>query len=454
MVLPIFFAANFPNNSTLSINIYLPNALKLSYALHLQAISTYRMRLGLITTLLCALFCVGFSTSTEAAVDKLRLIIRSDPSNSMTIGWNQVSGDNPKVFYGFGRGLNRPAETEVEVTRAVKHMGMNNHFVRLTDLKPNSEYFFRIKDSEGSSKTYWFVTLPDSPDEKLSLISGGDSRTFREPRRKGNVMVAKIRPHAVIFAGDMIAHSVDQEWQDWLDDWQSTISVDRRMTPIIAARGNHEKKNKDIHRLFDVPSKRVYYQISLGNSLMSLYTLNTEIGKGGRQKSWLKKSLVANQDAIWHVAQYHRPVRPHIARKPEGKGQYKHWVPLFEEYGVKLAIECDSHTHKITWPIKSSQDEGNVEGFVRDEDGIVYVGEGCWGAPLQTNDDDKTWTRGSGRVNQVKWMIVSKEQIEIRTVKIDNANEVESVTEKDRFKTPKGVELIIPKDGKPVIIKN
>jgi len=331
---------------------------------------------------------------------------------------------------------------------------MYNHFVRIVNLEPGAAYTFRIVDSEGKSQDYWFSTASASQDAKLSFLAGGDSRTFREPRQRGNRMVAKVRPDGVIFAGDMINHGNDEEWQNWLDDWQHTIAEDGRVTPIIAARGNHEKKNADLHKLFDVPSRKVYYDLRFAGGLMQLYTLNTEMAIKSGQTRWLKKTMAEKSaGTIWSIVQYHRPARPHIARKPEGKTQYEKWIPVFEKNGVKLVIECDSHTHKITWPIRKSDDEGNDEGFVKDSSkGIVYVGEGCWGAPLQTNDDDKSWTRDSGRINQVKWIVVSKKQLELRTIEFDNVDEVSSVSDSDRFSPPAGIKLRKIGDSDVVVI--
>lgn len=404
--------------------------------------------------LLLVLLGTLISGSSSAATEKYRLILRDDPATTMCIGWNQVSGENAVVYFDTqAHGTDYKAyaqQQEVDVSNGYK--AMNNRFVRLTGLKPMTTYYFVIRDEEGCSNQFFFTTLSDQPDQRLAFIAGGDSRTFREPRQKGNQMVAKLRPHGVIFAGDMINHGTDEEWQNWLDDWQHTIANDGRMTPIIPARGNHEKKNAHIYKLFDCPSKRVYYSLTFGGNLMQLITLNTEIVKGGRQTMFLKKTLKAHQDVTWRVTQYHKPARPHIARKAEGKGQYKKWIPQFQKYGVKLAIECDSHTHKVTWPIVASEEDGNEEGFVRnDQEGIVYVGEGCWGAPLQTNDDDKSWTRDSGRINQVKWVFVDQEKIEIRTVMYDNVKEVQSVPADNPFAMPAGIRLRKMSDGADVV---
>ncbi|MEM6770253.1 MAG: hypothetical protein AAF597_06715, partial [Bacteroidota bacterium] len=47
---------------------------------------------------------------------------------------------------------------------------------------PETTYYFKIKDSEGSSKTYSFQTAPASPYGRLSIIAGGDSRNHRNAR--------------------------------------------------------------------------------------------------------------------------------------------------------------------------------------------------------------------------------------------------------------------------------
>ena len=38
--------------------------------------------------------------------------------------------------------------------------GMNNHFVRLSSLEPDTAYYFVIEDSEGVSERYWVRTGP------------------------------------------------------------------------------------------------------------------------------------------------------------------------------------------------------------------------------------------------------------------------------------------------------
>ncbi|WP_442265822.1 fibronectin type III domain-containing protein [Tenacibaculum sp. ZS6-P6] len=401
---------------------------------------------------LVILLLVGFNLN--ASNDKYRLTLRGNPATSIVIGWNQISGSNPQVYFGttdYGTNYsNYPYSASPSRTSFYK--GMNNHFVRLTGLNPNTAYYFVIRDSEGVSKRLWFKTAT-SDNSKLSFIAGGDSRNNRTPRRNANLLVSKLKPNAVLFGGDMTDDDTNSQWQTWFNDWQLTIASDGRMFPIITARGNHEDSNNSIYNLFDTPSSNIYYAITFGNNLVRTYTLNTEISISGNQTSWLRSDLANNSSTKWKIAQYHKPMRPHVRFKSEGNSQYSNWARTFYDNKVQLVVECDAHTVKTTWPVRPSTSSGNDEGFVRDNtNGTVYAGEGCWGAPLRSNDDNKDWTRNSGRFNQFKWIFVDEKKIEIRTIRVDNAADVGSVSNSNPFQIPSNLDIWNPSNGSVVTI--
>ncbi|MEW7291446.1 InlB B-repeat-containing protein [Aquimarina sp. 2304DJ70-9] len=387
---------------------------------------------------------------------KYRLTLRGNPATSIVIGWDQTSGSNPVVHYGttdFGTNYNSYPNAKAP-SRTVSYKGMNNNFTRLTGLIPNTAYYFVIKDSQGTSERFWFKTAPAN-NGRLSFIAGGDSRNNRTPRQRANRLVAKLKPHAVLFGGDMTNGDSNSEWIDWFNDWQLTIANDNRMFPIVAARGNHEDSNNSIYNLFDVPSSSVYYAITFGNNLVRAYTLNTEISISGNQTTWLQNDLNSNGNTIWKMAQYHKPMRPHVSSKSEGNNQYNNWSQLFYNKGVKLVIECDAHTVKTTWPVRPSTGSGSDEGFIRDDqNGTVYAGEGCWGAPLRSNNDNKNWTRNSAKFNQFKWIFVDESKIEIRTVRVDNESQVGSVSNNNVFTIPNNLDIWNPSNGSVVTINN
>ena len=397
-----------------------------------------------------------FSTSFLIGKNnKYRLIWNDDPSTTMTIGWNQISGANPTVYYDVvdhHSSLNSYAYSK-KVDRIEWFRGMSNQFARLKNLTPNTTYYFLIKDSDGISKRYWFKTAPDNQYERLSIIAGGDSRNHRKGRQNANKLVSKLRPHCVMFGGDMTGSDNDVQWKTWFEDWQMTINSDGQMFPIIPARGNHEYSNGTIMKLFDAPNKNVYYGLTFGGNLLRTYTLNSLIAPGGHQREWLQKDLRQNQDVVWRFAQYHHPIRPHTSRKSDKQAQYNSWSKLFYDFQVQLAVECDAHVCKSTYPIRPTYKGNHDMGFIRDDErGTVYVGEGCWGAPLRAANDGKKWTRAIGSFNQFKWIFVDNDKVEIRTVKTDNAFKVSELSKDNIFGIPSGLDIWAPKTGSVIRI--
>jgi len=399
------------------------------------------------------LILTGFANQTFAKTDKYRCMWRNDPATTMTIGWNQISGDSPTLYYDiYEHGSDTQAYTwSQNPDRAVLAKGMDNRFVRLRGLQPNTVYYFIIVDSEGVSESMSFRTAPDHRYERLSIIAGGDSRNHRTGRKNANKLVSKLRPHCVMFGGDMTGSDKAREWKYWFDDWQYTVGDDGRLTPLIVARGNHEYSNESIVDLFDVEHPKVYYALNLGGDLLRVYTLNSLIASGGDQGAWLKGDLSRNDHMTWKFAQYHYAIRPHTRAKSERNGQYKNWALPFHEHGVDMVVESDAHMVKTTWPIRPTKDPGHEMGFIRDDqNGTVYIGEGCWGAPLRRNNDDKKWTRNSGSFNQFKWIFVSENNIEIRTIETNNADMVGTVDPYDVFTPPANLKIWNPSNG-PVL---
>jgi hypothetical protein len=385
-------------------------------------------------------------TDVFARTGRYRCMIRDEPSTTITIGWEQVSGENPMVYYGttdYGQNYNNYAN-QAYPQRTVHAKGMHNHFARLSKLRPNTVYYFVIKDTDGLSKRYSFKTLPDEHESRLSIIGGGDSRNHKTARQNANKIVARCRPHFVLFAGDMTGGDSSREWQEWLDDWQMTIGQDGRMTAVLAARGNHEKSDASIVDMFDVSHQMIYYGLTFARGLMRIYTLNSMQSSSSSQLAWLEQDLKESQNVAWRMAQYHHPMRPHNSRKHEQEYMRIHWGKLFHRYKMQLALECDSHMSKITWPIRATTNKseaGYDEGFVQDPTGTVFVGEGGWGAPLRDADDTKRWTRASGSFNQVKWFFVDLNKVEVRTIKTENANSVTYLSDDNRFYMPQNIDL-------------
>ena len=390
---------------------------------------------------------IGFITHSKT--NFVRVLFNSNASFEATIIWNQESGEFIQLVMDTIPLTQNQNSTTFGLSEQNHYKGMFNHIIRLKNLKANTRYYFCIKDSEGENQVYYFSTVSDNSNGKLSFIAGGDSRDIRNIRIKANTMVSKLKAHAVLFNGDFTGIDTEKQWKEWFVDWENSISSDGRITPLVVTRGNHELGNRVMLRLFDVPHSKVFYSTTFGGDLLNLISLNSEIWKFGAQRLFLRKTLKEHAEYHWQIPQYHRPVRAHVKAKKEMNTQYKNFVPEFEKFkNVRLCLENDSHTCKITWPILSDKTERADEGFVRNDSlGIVYAGEGCWGAPLRAADDIKSWTRDAQAVNQFNLIFVSKDKIEVRTVLYENADQITEVSENLRFQIPSNLNLWGPNNG-------
>jgi len=386
--------------------------------------------------------------------DKYRLIWNDNPMTTMTIAWNQYNG-SPTLYYG----LTSQTKNKANISRQTKYRGMHNNFVRLQNLKADSYYYFKVCTEQNCSKLMYFKTAP-STNKAFTFVAGGDSRSIPRGRIRGNVLISKIRPLFIAHGGDYTKEGTANQWQKWLDEWQQTKSEDGRMYPLLLTHGNHENRDASmLNKLFDVPNKDVYSKVDF--NFLSLYTLNTELEYGvgyqdmvpkekwnkhkkwDKQTKWFKERLEKDTKP-WKILSYHRPLRPHKKSKAEGRLRYSDWAPLFYKYGVQLAIECDSHLVKYTHPLKP--DLLGEEGFVIDKErGTTFIGEGSWGAPTRSNDDDKSWTLDSGSFWQFKLITAMPQKLEIRTVKFGdeetdyNPNSVKALSQKEQDTNPTAI---------------
>ncbi len=397
-------------------------------------------------TLTLILFFVLFLSEMLNAqtFNRFRCIWNDDPATTMTIGYHGTLFTNGRVYFDVvdhGQNVGAYAMSQApDKTHTPKLL--NVKFVRLKNLQPDTKYYFVVSNNgSDTSPRMWFKTASNDNNQRLSLIVGGDSRNpsgisiSYDVRERANQVVAKLRPDAVVFGGDMTLLDTGFEWGIWFDDWQQTIAADGRMTPIIPARGNHETSSSSVYDLFDTPTEDTYYAVGFGTDLLRIYTLNSLISVTGNQATWLANDLASNPCTYWKLAQYHYPTRPTTSGKDERDNQRSAWSTLFDQFGVALVAESDAHLCKYTYPVLVSDDVTDPtydEGFVRnDQRGVTYIGEGGWGAEIRPTDDTKMWTSDAGEFHQIKWVFVDKNSIEIRTIKTEEVAQIPAKTEAD-----------------------
>ena len=358
---------------------------------------------SLLTHLFLAVLLVETSWAQQVELKgtvpaHFRVTWTADPSEKATISWSTAKqADKHFIRYRVKGSAEQQATLAADTGKYIGgNVELYYYHAKMRELEANTAYEFQIFSDDHQSKVMYFVTAPDH-DRPLSIFSGGDSRTGLEERRRVNRMLAKMVDDSyandepaddlVAFAhgGDYIVKGTNlEQWTEWMSANELTIGPDGRMLPIIPARGNHDggKIYNDVFGL-DADDKN-YFAVNVGSKVRFI-TLNTEISTAGSQRDWLKKELKSSRpNNRWLVAQYHRPAYPAV--KAPGTA-LQSWVPIFERYNVDLVCENDGHSIKRTVPIR---------GNVKDETGVVYIGEGSLGVPPRAPKPDRWYLQKPG----------------------------------------------------------
>ncbi|MBX7066266.1 MAG: metallophosphoesterase family protein [Parachlamydiales bacterium] len=356
--------------------------------------------------------------SIFANLSALYLSWYGDPTTTMTIQWH-----TPATEYGDSIWIETLDQNweEIEGEHAVLDSTLI-HKVHLDFLDPGTEYRFRIGSDP---KIYRFKTAPASLDEGLRFIIGGDVYANTKLFRRMSQTVLENDPHFVVLGGD-IAYAITiypfrttaiRKWLSFLRDWKDyMIASDGTIIPFLIVPGNHDitPDNYDLFfTLFAFPEKQLYRTIDFG-SYLTLFLLDTGHFQPieGRQTLWLEKALSARSETPYRFAIYHEAAYPSyypyhglIPKKIRAN-----WVPLFEKYRLHAAFENHNHAFKRTHPMKAGQ---------IDPTGIVYLGDGGWGAPPRSTNN-LWYLANRQKKNSILLVSLTSEQADIQALDLLN----------------------------------
>jgi acid phosphatase type 7 len=337
--------------------------------------------------------------STPFEPSQVVLTWQQDPATTMTITWRTDSKlDTHVLRYALSPQAPASAWRKMEATSfTFAETKAWLHTAELTGLTPDTDYYVVI-EHDSAPDIFSFRTMPSRPgDKQLVILAGGDSRSRRDIRREMNQLAIDQDPDFIIFDGDFINIALsEEEWDEWFDDWHELmITPQGRRIPIITGVGNHEvqggfNQTRDqapffLNR-FITPQPRNYYALEFGNELV-IITLDSEhLTPVTQQTHWLDSTLTAHQDKSWKIVQYHVAAWPSVRAFDNVVPILirEHWIPILEKHNVNIVVEAHDHAFKKTAPIRNNQRD--------DENGIVYIGDGGWGAPVrQTKNPADHW---------------------------------------------------------------
>jgi hypothetical protein len=319
-----------------------------------------------------------------------------DPTTTVSVDWHLAAGADIAALEVRGPGLTgwkRFGGSSVRFpfsTRTVRR-------AHVTDLRPGSSYELRI----GAGKTYRYRTMPARLTRPVRFAAGGDTQAELERFGPMNRVAAARDVDFVMFGGDLAYSNGDPRLVAREEAWYETVTNtlvtrDGRLIPVIAAIGNHEVfSNRDTTaevvrvkeetgvKVGDSPyytalhahaGGRQYSVVDVGDYL-SLVLLNTghTASVDGAQSVWLGETLARRANVPHVFPIYHVPGYPSVRTFDGGTSKLvrEHWVPLFERSSVRVAFENHDHAYKRTYPLRNGR---------RDSTGVVYIGDGSWGA--------------------------------------------------------------------------
>ncbi len=367
------------------------------------------------------LFAPAASAEATASADDpnapfaLYLSWQQDPTTTMTVQWITDPGHRlPEIEYWE---IDEQRRSESVSTVSMVFTDRTLHTAELTGLSPATEYRFRLFGSGlgESTRDYSFRTMPADAEQPLRIAVGGDIRHRAEWMERTARQAMRFDPDFMIWGGDFAYADGKREnlqrWDEFFSVMMDTlITEEGRVVPVVMAIGNHEVeghyywengrtreayRDSDAFRssiapyfynLFAFPGHPGYNALDFGDYL-SLIVLDTDHTGPveGKQAQWLRERL-AERDGVTHVLPiYHVPAYPSV-RDFDGQTPTRireHWVPLFEQYGVRLAFEHHGHAYKRTVSIR----EGKP-----DDTGVIYVGDGAWGVGTrEVHNPEQTW---------------------------------------------------------------
>lgn len=370
-----------------------------------------------------------------------------DPTTSVSIDWHLEAGTRLDTIAVRGPGLSGWRMVRGD-SLAFPHGTRHVRRALVTGLQPDARYEVRI-----GTATYGYRTMPARLTRPVTFAAGGDTQADEARFGTTNRMVAAHDPDFVLIGGDLAYSNGDprlvKREQEWFETVSRTlVTADRRLIPVIAAIGNHEVfSNRDTtaaaQRFRDSTSVQVgqptYYQVLHAHArapqyavmdvgdYLSLLLLNTDhtAPVDGAQASWLGEVLASRRGVPHIFPIYHVPGYPSV-RAYGGRTSQRvrqHWAPRFEQAGIRLAFENHDHAYKRTVPLR---------GGVRDTSGVIYLGDGAWGAGPRVigrdNAETPEWYLDQYRsVNHAILVTVHPDRAEVRVLESGGAP-VDSVT--------------------------
>lgn len=311
--------------------------------------------------------------------------LQTPTATSIYVCWHASPGTESVVEYGTDESLGNTATGSVHVFEDSSRWW---HTVKLTNLTPETVYYYKAKTDSFESKIYRFKTQPSNGDRSshIRFVVLGDNQgaNLHEFAR----IVADLKNTAQKLYGPNIEENINFLFNvgdivndgtilsEFKDQYFSPLIPVSANIPVMVSIGNHEREADNYYQYmkyedFGGAEGEKYYSFKIGRILFIALNSNFEL-QNDTQISWLDTTLknAQNDDSIdWIFSFCHHPGHSEIC--PGGGRDYvqKRIIPTLSKYS-KAEIHFYGHTHDYE---RGALPDGNLR----------LVESGSAGAPLE-----------------------------------------------------------------------
>ena len=284
---------------------------------------------------------------TPENVDPVITIYNDSPQTSIAITWASAAKGTNTVRYG----INDISENQLVVEESRDMVTKNDsliHVARLTDLQPNTTYFYQV-ETQGiyQSDTLSFTTAPPQ-DSSFMFIAFGDNQPAVNTTILNNII--REHPTFVLHTGDLVQDGTQlNQWFDVLHDHQNLTST----TPMMVIYGNHEENSPYLTSFFTFPDNSSsdsyqghWYSFDYNNVHIIGLDIYQDFKAGSEQQDWLLNDLQSiGEEISYTIVFLHEP--PYSSGKHGGNLEVQQYLlPIFKDYGVDLVFCGHNHLYE------------------------------------------------------------------------------------------------------------
>lgn len=319
---------------------------------------------------------------------------------SITIMWETLSDPSSEVLYGTTSSLGFSEIGTSEVGSGSSYI----HTVQLTNLTPDTVYYYQVKTGSLTSDILHFHTMTTDRETDSTFIAYSDMQEqgLAPTNLHGRLINESVSHHVpiwtglsdyaealdfVLVPGDLV--DVGGRYTDWKEQFFDEAQPLSQHVPYFTALGNHEGGHQNYFKFMDNPENgstqydEQWYEFDHGN--IKVITLNSNNG-ASEQLTWLDTVLAdacTDQHIDFVFAQFHHA---HISET---------WVPgessiaaNFVNRLVDFSADCDKasvhfYGHNHSYQRGQVRDHAHFYMDVSGAEGDLAY----WGEYSQQNTD-------------------------------------------------------------------